>query len=97
MNSIIMNFDDSVDINVAFAQLRALYPKARMARTDIDLEAAEDEYLLALAEQRLENDTGERISHEEMWESLGVTQEELDEMEDVELEYELPNRVFPRS
>ncbi|MCL2815772.1 MAG: hypothetical protein FWD23_14340 [Oscillospiraceae bacterium] len=86
MNSITMIFDDSVDINVMFAQLRALYPKARMARTDIDLEAAEDEYLLALAEQRLKNDTGIIYTLEEVMARHGITQEDLDNAEEDEIE-----------
>ena len=86
MNSITMNFDDSVDINAAFAQLRALYPKARMARTGIDLEAAEDEYLLMLAEERLKNDTGIRYTLEEVMTRHGITQEDLDSAEEDEIE-----------
>ena len=90
MNSIIMNFDDSADINAAYANLKKQYPTVRMAKAVVDLEEAEDEYLLALVEERLKNDTGVRISHEEFWRKFGITQEEIDQMEDVELEYEFP-------
>ena len=89
MNSIIMNFDDSADINAAYANLKKQYPTVRIAKANVDLEEAEDEYLLALVEERLKNDTGVRISWEEHLAKHGITQEELDEMEDVELEYEL--------
>ena len=54
-------------------------------------EQAEDEYLLALALERKKNDTGVKISWEEHLDKHGITQEELDAMEDVELKYELPN------
>jgi len=55
------------------------------------IEELEDEWLLELVAERKKNDTGVRISHEAMWKNLGITQEEIDLMEDVELEYELPN------
>ena len=89
MNSIIMNFDDSADINAAYARLKKQYPKNRIAKANIDIEALEDEYLLALAEERLKNDSGVRWTPEEIMAEFGITQEEIDEMEDVELEYEI--------
>ena len=55
------------------------------------LEEAEDEYLLALALERKKNSSGKSISWEEHLSKHSITQEELDAMEDVELEYELPN------
>jgi len=54
-------------------------------------EQAEDEYLLALALERKKNDNGVRISWKEHLAKHGITQEEFDAMEDVELEYELPD------
>ena len=54
-------------------------------------EEAEDEYLLALALERKKNDNGVRYTFDEILAEHGITREELDAMEDVELEYELPN------
>jgi len=96
MNAIIINFDSTADTAAAYRQLKKQYPKSRVSKANIDCEELEDEWLLALAEGRRRNDSGVRIDHEEMWESLGITQEETDEMEDVELEYELPDQVQPR-
>jgi transcriptional regulator with XRE-family HTH domain len=55
------------------------------------LEEAEDEYLLALVEERKKNDNGVRISFEEHLAKRGLTVEDIEKMEDVELEYELPD------
>ena len=93
MNSIIMNFDDSVDINAAYVNLKKLYPTVKITKAVVDLEEAEDEYLLALVEERLKNDTGVRYTQEEILAGRGLTIEDIDRMleeEDVELEYELP-------
>ena len=81
MNSIIMNFDNTADINAIYNQLRKQYPKIKITKADIDIEALEDGYLLALAEERLRNDTGARISWEEVMAHHGITQEEIDETE----------------
>ncbi|MCL2815282.1 MAG: hypothetical protein FWD23_11845 [Oscillospiraceae bacterium] len=89
MNSIIMNFDDSVDINAAYVNLKKLYPTVKMAKAVVDLEEAEDEYLLALAEERLENDTGVRYTREDIMLKFGITEEDLENTGDVELEYEI--------
>jgi len=86
MNSIVINFDNTLDINTAYNQLKKLYPKNKIAKTAIDFEEIEDEYLLALAEERLKNDNGIRHSLEDVMAELGITQEEIDEMEDVEIE-----------
>ena len=94
MNSITINFDNTVDINAAYAQLKNLYPKSRIARTNVDIEELEDEYLLALALERKKNDNGVRYSEEEILAKRGLTIEDIDRMleeEDVELEYELPS------
>lgn len=46
-----------------------------------------DEELLAEAIKRMENaDLSKAIPHEEMMKMLGITQADLDEMEDVEIE-----------
>ncbi|MCL2815817.1 MAG: hypothetical protein FWD23_14575 [Oscillospiraceae bacterium] len=81
MNSIILNFDDSVDVNTKFKQLKKQHPEARMAKAKIDLEELEDERLLALAEERLKNDTGERRSWDEVMAEFNITQKEIDEAE----------------
>ena len=86
MNSIIMNFDESTDINATFNQLKTLYPTVKIAKADIDFEELEDEYLLALALEREKNDDGVRYTHEEILARHGITQEELDNMEEVEIE-----------
>ena len=49
------------------------------------LEELEDMRLLKLAEERLRNSSGKLYSQEEILESLGITQEELDAMEDAEI------------
>jgi len=86
MNSIIINFDNGADINTAYKQLKKLYPKNKIAKTDINIdEILEDEYLLALAEERLKND-GRFISHEEMWERLGISEEDMEDVEADEFE-----------
>lgn len=46
-----------------------------------------DEELLVEAIKRMENaDLSKTISHEEMMKKFGITQAELDEMDDVEIE-----------
>ena len=81
MNSITISFDDSAEINSAYTRLRKLFPKNRITKTNIDFEDAEDEYLYALAMERKKNDNGIRWSLEEVMEELGITQQEIDEME----------------
>jgi PHD/YefM family antitoxin component YafN of YafNO toxin-antitoxin module len=46
------------------------------------LEMLEDEYLVALVEERERNDTGKTYSFEEVLAEQGVTQEELDNMDE---------------
>ena len=46
----------------------------------------DDEDLIRMVEERLANDNGIRYTWEEMLEAAGITQEELDNMEDVEIE-----------
>ena len=45
----------------------------------------EDADLIRLVEERLANDTGIRISNEEMWKKFGITDEDL---EGIEVEFE---------
>jgi len=92
MNSIILNIADSVDIGTLYNQLRMLDPNVRIAKTNIDIEKAEDEYLLALALERKKNDNGKKYTQEEILAERGLTIEDIDRMleaEDVGLEYEL--------
>jgi len=87
LNSIIINFDDNSDINAAYNNIKKLYPKNKIAKTIIDIdEILEDEYLLALAEERLKNGSGIFYSMEEVMEHLGITREELDDTEADEFE-----------
>ena len=53
---------------------------------DYSDEDDEDADLIRLVEERLANDNGIRYTWEEMLEASGITQEELDAMEDVEIE-----------
>jgi hypothetical protein len=92
MNSIIIKFDNTSDINAAYNQLKRQYPKNKISKTDIDIdEILEDEHLLALALEREKNGSGKTYSFEEILAEDGLTIEEIDNMEDVELEYELPS------
>ena len=50
------------------------------------LEELEDMQLLRLAEDRIKNTSGKLYTHEGIMEQLGITDEELDSMEDVEIE-----------
>jgi hypothetical protein len=53
---------------------------------DHDAEELEDQYLLALAEERLRNDTGVTYTFEEVLAKHGLTFADLSAMEDVEIE-----------
>ena len=94
MNILAINFDNTADVNLAYNQLKKLYPKNRIAKIEKDfdelIEELEDEYLLNLALERKKNDNGVRYSFEEILAERGLTLEDIDNMEDVELEYELP-------
>ena len=63
-----------------------------LIRAGLDLvrEEAEDEYLLALALEREKNDNGVRWSQEDIRRIYDITEEDLKNAGDVELEYELP-------
>ena len=52
---------------------------------DYSDEDDEDADLIRLVEERLANDTGIRISNDEMWKKFGITDEDL---EDIEVEFE---------
>ena len=81
MGSITMNFDDSVDINTVYNQLKKQYPKFKISKNDTSLdEMLEDEYLSALVLERKKNDSGIKWSAEEVYEELGITADELDEI-----------------
>ena len=87
MNTIVMNFDDSIDINVAYNQLRKIYPKSRITKTDLDVnEMIENEWLLALAEEREKNGSGIVYTMEEVMARHNITQEDLDAAEEDEFE-----------
>ena len=97
MNSILINFDNSADVNAAYTMIKKHYPTIKLTKTNVNWEELEDEYLLNLALERKKNDTGVRISFEEHLAKRGLTLEDLDKMEDVELEYELPNHTSLKS
>lgn len=61
---------------------------AQLIRAGIDSlkEQAENEYLLALALERKKNDNGVRWSSEDIRRIYGITDEELENAEDVEIE-----------
>ena len=88
MDSIIMNFDDSTEINVVYNQLKKQYPKVKISKANIN-EMLENEYLLALAIEREKNGNGITWSSEDIMKEFGITQQEIDAMEDVELDYEI--------
>ena len=50
------------------------------------LDIIDDQYLLALAEERLKNDNGATYSFDEILADNGLTRTDIDEMEDVEIE-----------
>lgn len=50
------------------------------------MDELEDMRLLLLAEDRIKNSSGKVYTQEEVMEELGITDEELDSMEDVEIE-----------
>jgi PHD/YefM family antitoxin component YafN of YafNO toxin-antitoxin module len=50
------------------------------------MDMLDDRYLLAVAEERLKNDKGVTYSSEEILADNGLTQEDIDAMEDVEIE-----------
>ena len=84
MDSIIMNFGEGADINAVYGQLKKQYPALEMFKADVK-EMLEDEYLLALAEERLKS-SRLTFSHEAMLKMLGITRAELDNTEADEFE-----------
>ena len=53
---------------------------------DFDYSDDEDEDLIRLAEERIKNDNGIRISDEEMWKKFGITDEDLENIGEIEIE-----------
>lgn len=49
------------------------------------MEEIEDQYFLALAEERLKNDSGVTYTQEEIMAEFGITREELDAIDEVEI------------
>jgi hypothetical protein len=92
MSSITIKFNESDDINSEYVRLKKLYPKNEITKTGkIFNEETEDEYLYELALERKKNDNGVRWTFEEILAEDGLTPEDINNMGDVELEYELPN------
>ena len=86
MNSITMNFDDGYDINAVYNQLKKQYPKIKITKNNKSLdEMLEDEYLFAIAKERI-NNKKPTIPHDEMLKRLGISREELDNAEADEFE-----------
>ena len=50
------------------------------------MDMLDDQYLLAVAEERLKNDNGVTYSFDEILADNGLTREDIDAMEDVEIE-----------
>jgi hypothetical protein len=87
MNSITVNFENSAEMNLAYKQLRKQYPKNRIVKTDIDIaEMVEDEYLFALAMDREKYGSGNFYSETEIMLELGITEQDIEEAEDLEIE-----------
>ena len=87
MNSITMNFDDGIDINAVYNKLRKQYPKSKITKNNKTLdEMLEDEYLLALSLEREKNGSGRLYSEEEVMQELGITEYDIEEAEDLEIE-----------
>ena len=66
--------------------INTVEPSVDDVEFDYSDEDDEDADLIRLVEERLANDSGIRYTWEEMLEATGITQEELDAMEDVEIE-----------
>ena len=66
--------------------INTVEPSVDDVEFDYSDEDDEDADLIRLVEERLANDSGVRYTWEEMLEATGITQEELDAMEDVEIE-----------
>ena len=81
-----MNFDNDLELDTVFTRIRNLYPDIKITKADIDIEELEDEYLLSLASEREKNDNGVSWSFEEVLAEDGLTIEDIENMEDVEIE-----------
>ena len=51
------------------------------------MDLIEDQYLLELAEERIKNDNGVRYSEEDIMRMYNITEEDLENTEDVEIEW----------
>ena len=65
--------------------INTVEPSVDDVEFDYGDEDNEDADLIRLVEERLANDTGIRISNEEIWKKFGITDEDL---EDIEVEFE---------
>ena len=65
--------------------VNAVEPLVDDVEFDYGDEEDEDADLIRLVEERLANDTGIRISNEEIWKKFGITDEDL---EGIEVEFE---------
>ena len=65
--------------------INTVEPSVDDVEFDYSDEDDEDADLIRLVEERLANDTGIRISNEEIWKKFGITDEDL---EDIEVEFE---------
>jgi len=87
MNSIIINFDNTADINKAYNKLKKLYPENKIAKFDIDIdEIIEDEYLLFLTLEREKKGNGKFYSEAEVMRELGITERDIENAEELEIE-----------
>ncbi|MBR2179097.1 MAG: hypothetical protein IJ862_01710 [Selenomonadaceae bacterium] len=66
--------------------VNAVDPSINDIDFDYNDDDEEDTELIKLVKERLANDSGIRYTWEEMLESVGITQDELDAMKDVEIE-----------
>jgi hypothetical protein len=77
MNQLIVNFDNGTDLNAVYTYIKKSYPNAERVKTPEEMqEIIEDEYLLALAEERMSKNN---ISHsrEEIMREFGITESDL--------------------
>jgi len=73
MNSIIMNFDDSVDINAEYSKLKKLYPKVEITKKSKKNAAQELKEVMELEFKKLNISSEEEFitwvedAREELW------------------------------
>ena len=61
--------------------VNTIEPSVDDVEFDYSDEDDEDADLIRLVEERLANDTGIRISNEEIWKKFGITDEDLEDIE----------------